>query len=214
VCAAGHRPALSALLAWSRPMTRHRRRALSFAAVGVVLAVLALSSRGDDAPSADISTPVQVLSARRPIDAGRVITAADIATSSVPAAWASPHQLSDPASVVGRRLAVPLAAGAPLMEAEVLVTRSAPGSRAVAVRLDDVAGVPAGGLSGATADLYLVEPGRTVSVRLVLRDVLVIEAGRVDGAAVATLRVPPNAVQALISAESAGSLRLVGKGGR
>jgi Flp pilus assembly protein CpaB len=127
VCAAGHRPALSALLAWSRPMTRHRRRALGFGAVGVVLAVLALSSRGDDAPSADISTPVQVLSARRPIEAGRVITAADIATSSVPAAWASPHQLSDPASVVGRRLAVPLAAGAPLMEAEVLVTRSAPG---------------------------------------------------------------------------------------
>jgi hypothetical protein len=80
------------------------------------------------------------------------------------------------------------------------------------VRLDGLAGVPAGGLSGATADLYLVEAGRTAVVRLVLQDVLVIEAERVDGASVATLRVPPNAVQALISAESAGSLRLVGKG--
>jgi Flp pilus assembly protein CpaB len=195
-------------------MTRHRRRAVGFGAVGVVLAILALSSRGSDAPSSDDGPPVQVLSARRPIAAGQVITAADIATSSVPAAWASPHQLSDPSSVVGRRSGVPLVAGAPLMDAEILIPRSTPGSRAVAVRLDDVAGVPAGGLSDATADLYLVEAGRTVGVRLVLQDVLVIQAEQVDGSAVATLLVPPDAVQALISAESAGSLRLVGKGPR
>jgi Flp pilus assembly protein CpaB len=212
VCAAGDRPAVSALLSWGGAMTRHRRRAISFGAVGVVLAILALSSRSNGEPPVDAGTAVQVLSARRAIDAGQVITAADVATSSVPAAWASPHQLSDPASVVGRRSAVPLAAGAPLMDAEILVAASPPGSRAVAVRLDDLAGVPAGGLSGATADLYLVEAGRTAVVRLVLQDVLVIEAERVDGASVATLRVPPNAVQALISAESAGSLRLVGKG--
>lgn len=195
-------------------MTRHRRRALGFAATGLVLAVLALSSRGGQPQQADTGPAVQVLSARRAIQAGQVITAADIATSSLPAAWASPHQLSDPASVIGRRSAVPLAVGAPLMDAEIMVPHNLPGARDVAVRLDDVSGLPAGGLAGATADLYLVEPGRNVDVRLVLRDVLVVEAARVDGTAVATLRVGPDAVQPLIAAEGAGSLRLVGKGAR
>jgi Flp pilus assembly protein CpaB len=195
-------------------MTRHRRRAISFGAVGLVLAVLALSTRGGDPQPVNDGPAVQVLSARRAIAAGQVIRAADIATSVVPAAWASPHQLSDPGSVIGRRSAVPLAAGSPLMDAEIMVPRSAPGSRDVAVRLDDLAGLPAGGLSGATADLYLVEPGRTVGVTLVMRDVLVVESERVDGLAVATLRVGPDAVHALITAEAAGSLRLVGKSGR
>jgi Flp pilus assembly protein CpaB len=193
-------------------MTRHRRRAFGFAAAAVVLSVLALSTRGSGAPAADAGPLVQVLSVARPLEAGQRISAADIATSTVPAAWATPHQLSDPAAVVGRRAAVALDSGAPLMDAEILATVGAPDSRAVAVRLDDVAGVPAGGLSGTVADLFLVQPGRTAKVSLVLRDVLVLDAGRVDGASVATLRVPPDAVQALIAAESAGSLRLVGRG--
>jgi Flp pilus assembly protein CpaB len=210
----GDRQAMSPLRSGGDSMTRHRRRAIGFGALGMVLGVLALSTRGGDAQRVNDGPAVQVLSARRAIAAGQVISAADIAASIVPAAWASPHQLSDPASVIGRRAAVPLVAGAPLMDAEIVVARSEPGSRDVAVRLDDLAGLPAGGLAGTTADLYVVEPGRTVGVRLVLRDVLVVESERVDGSAVATLRVGPDAVQPLITAEAAGSLRLVGKGDR
>jgi hypothetical protein len=66
---------------------------------------------------------------------------------------------------------------------------------------------------GLTADLYLVRPGRAPRVSLVLADALVIASRAVDGAAVATLRVPAQDVPVLIQAESAGSLRLVGRSG-
>jgi Flp pilus assembly protein CpaB len=57
--------------------------------------------------------------------------------------------------------------------------------------------------------VYLVTPGRDSVPTLVLSNVLVVTAGRSDGAAVATLRLPASAVATIIAAEGAGSLRLV-----
>jgi hypothetical protein len=81
----------------------------------------------------------------------------------------------------------------------------------VSLRLDDAAGLPLNPPDGATADLYLVEPGRAPRVQLVLADALVVASSRSDGATVATLRVGSGDVVALIEAESRGSLRLVSR---
>jgi hypothetical protein len=82
-------------------------------------------------------------------------------------------------------------------------------ARDVAVRLDQVAGLPGGDLVDTNADLYLVVPGRPPRIRLVIQDVLVVASSSADGAMVATLRVTDTDVAMLIEAESDGSLRLV-----
>jgi hypothetical protein len=86
-------------------------------------------------------------------------------------------------------------------------------ARDVTVRLDDAAGLPIASPDGGRADLYLVQSGRPPRVRLVLSGVPVVASRTSDGAAVATLRVPPGDVSELIAAESAGSLRLVSRSG-
>jgi hypothetical protein len=48
----------------------------------------------------------------------------------------------------------------------------------------------------------------------VLANVLVVAAGRTDGVAVATLRLPPAAVGTVIAAEARGSLRLIVRAGQ
>jgi len=201
---------LPALLAGGG-MTRQRRRALALTVVAVVL-VLASLMRGGGDTSSPADPLVQIVSVRRPLAAGARIVASDLAVRSLPSRWADPHQLTDPAAAIGHRSAVPLSAGAPLMDAElaadeVLGTRS----RDVAVRLDDVAGLPGSDLAGTTADLYLVIPGRPPRIRLVIADVQVVGSSASDGAMVATLRVSRADVAALIEAESSGSLRLAGR---
>jgi hypothetical protein len=104
---------------------------------------------------------------------------------------------------------VPLPAGAPLIDSELATVAVSSRARDVAVRLDQVAGLPGGDLVDASADLYLVMPGRPPGIRLVIRDVLVVASSSADGAMVATLRVADGDVAMLIEAESAGSLRLV-----
>ena len=79
----------------------------------------------------------------------------------------------------------------------------------MALRLDDAAGLPAGDLAGARADVLLVPPGRGAAPAVVLADVLVVAARSSDGAAVATLRLPAGAVGAVVAAEGRGSLRLI-----
>jgi Flp pilus assembly protein CpaB len=189
-------------------VSRHRRRSVALGGVAVLLlAVALLGTGGSHKP---VSEPMQqVVSIRRPLTAGARITPADLNVSEVPSTWASPHQLNDPAAAVGHRTAIDLPSGAPLMDSELANPGSPPGSRDLSLRLDDAAGLPLDPPDGATADLYLVEPGRVPRVQLVLADALVVASSRSDGAAVATLRVGSRDVVALIEAESQGSLRLV-----
>jgi len=193
-------------------MGRHRRRSVVFAALALVLALVALNGFGGSGrPSPQ---PMQrVVSLRRPVAPGQRIAPADLATGAVPITWASPHQLADPGVAVGRVAAVALPAGAPLMDSELAVTSAGQVGRDVSLRLDEAAGLPLDLPDGLTADLYLVRPGRAPRVQLVLADTLVIASRTVDGTAVATLRVRDRDVPVLIEAESAGSLRLVGRSG-
>ncbi|MDX6524418.1 MAG: Chaperone for flagella basal body P-ring formation [Gaiellales bacterium] len=189
-------------------MSRHRRRSIALGAVAILLLAFALLGTGGS--HKPVSQPMQqVVSIRRPLTAGARITPADLNVSEVPSTWASPHQLNDPAAAVGHRAAIDLPSGAPLMDSELANPGSPPGSRDVSLRLDDAAGLPLDPPDGATADLYLVEPGRAPRVQLVLADALVVASSRSDGASVATLRVGSRDVAALIEAESQGSLRLV-----
>jgi hypothetical protein len=93
------------------------------------------------------------------------------------------------------------------MEAEISHGERVPGARDVAVRLDDAAGLPAGELTGAHADVLLV-PSRGSTPETVLVDALVVAARTHDGAAVATLRLRQADVSAIIAAEGRGLLRL------
>jgi Flp pilus assembly protein CpaB len=193
-------------------MSRHRRRSVVFGTLAVVLALVALNGFGGSGhPSLQ---PMQrVVSMRRPVAPGQRIAPADLATAAVPIAWANPHQLADPGVAVGQLAAVALPVGAPLMDSELADSSASQGGRDVSLLLDDAAGLPLDPPDGLTADLYLVRPGRAPRVRLVLADALVIASRTADGAAVATLRVRARDVPALIQAESAGSLRLVGRSG-
>jgi len=163
-----------------------------------------VSGGGEGADRAD--PLVQLVSIRRPVAAGDRVVAADLAVTTVPSRYANPHQLTDPSAAVGHRTAVSLTAGSPLMDAELAEDGAPPRSRDVTVRLDDVAGLPAGDLAGTTADLYLVVAGTPPLVRIVIRDVRVVGSSSTDGAMVATLRVSSADVAVLIEAESAGGL--------
>lgn len=111
-----------------------------------------------------------MVAVRRPVEAGSVLTTADVHVVAVPAAARPPGALIDPADAVGRRV------GSPLVEGEVvtltrLVVRSAidglaPGAVALHVLLADPS----------SADL--VTPGRRVTVH-----------AAADGASLARARV-------------------------
>jgi Flp pilus assembly protein CpaB len=191
-------------------MSRHRRRSIVFALVGGVLALLGLTRLASG--GTDRATPpgrVQRVVAVRTVLAGSRIAAADLGIVDLPSAYAASHQLSAPAQAIGRRAAVTLAAGAPVMDAEVAVTPFPAGAREVAVRLDDAAGIPAGDLTDVRADLYVTPPGRDARSQLVLEGVVVLAAAHSDGGSVATLLLPRSAVPLAIAAEAEGALRLV-----
>lgn len=206
--------ALPALPAGRADVSRHRRRSIALAVAGVALALLGLgrlaAGGGSAAPSA---ARVARLVTVRTVPAGGRLSAADLGVVRLTASVASPHQLGRPAEAIGRRTAVTLVAGAPVMDAELETAHAPAGARAVAVRLDDAAGIPAGDLAGAHADVYLTPPGRSRPSRLVIADALVVSATHADGVSVATLLLPPRAVPVAIAAESAGTLRLVVRAG-
>ena len=194
-------------------MSRHRRRSVVLGALALVLALVAVYGFGGGSGRPSPQPMQRVVSMRRPVAPGQRIAPADLATGAVPVTWANPHQLADPGVAVGQVAAVALPAGAPLMDSELARGSAGQDGRDVSVRLDEAAGLPLDPPDGMTADLYLVRPGRAPRVLLVLADTLVIASRTVDGAAVATLRVPARDVPVLIQAESAGSLRLVGRSG-
>jgi Flp pilus assembly protein CpaB len=212
VRAAGDRRTLPPVRRRSATVSRHRRRGIVLGAVALAFLAFAWFSGGNHQAS---PPPVrQVLVLRRPVAAGQRIAAADLGTLEVPAPWADPHQLSDPAGLIGRPVAVALAAGSPLMDAELVPDTSPPETRDITLRLDDAAGLPLDPPDGMAADLFLVEAGQPPRVSLVLRGAMVVATSHADGATTATLRVPPGDVPPLIEAETRGSLRLVGRSGR
>jgi Flp pilus assembly protein CpaB len=191
-------------------VSRGRRRSLVLALAGVVLAVLGFGRLGSgSAAQAPSGRRVVRVVAVRPVAAGARIAAGDLGTVRIPATWASPHQLANPAAAIGRRAAVALVAGAPVMDAEVASATAPPAARELALRLDDLAGMPAGDLADVRGDVYLTPPGRGGRTRLVLANVLVLSARRDDTGSVATVVLPPAAVPDAIAAEGEGSLRLV-----
>jgi Flp pilus assembly protein CpaB len=191
-------------------MSRHRRRSIVLAVAGTVLAVLGLLRLAGGGTARVVSEQrVGRLVTVRPVPEGGRITGADLGLERVPAAYASSHQLSRPAQAVGRRAAVALGAGAPVMDAEIVPRPLVTGAREVAVRLDDAAGMPSGDLTGVRADVYVTPPGRRARSRLVLADVVVLAAARSDAGTVATLLLPGSAIPVAIAAEAEGTLRLV-----
>jgi Flp pilus assembly protein CpaB len=194
-------------------VSRHRRRSVVLGALALVLSLVALNGFGGGSGRPAPQPMQRVVSMRRPVALGQRIAPPDLATGAVPVTWANPHQLADPGAAVGQLAAVALPAGAPLMDSELAGASAGQDGRDVSLRLDEAAGLPLDPPDGLTADLYLVRPARMPRVQMVLADALVIASRTVDGAAVATLRVPVRDVAVLIRAESAGSLRLVGRSG-
>ncbi|MGN6380328.1 MAG: Flp pilus assembly protein CpaB [Gaiellales bacterium] len=189
-------------------MTRHRRRAIGWVLVAGVLGLIAIV-RGGGSPAAPAQPLAQVVVAARALPAGAPIRAADVILRRVPAAGLSTHEVTDPAAVVGRRPAVGLPAGSPIMDAELATASAPPDARDVAIRLDDLAGAPSEDMAGGRADLYLTRSGRAGPIQRVLSGVLVVSATHSADGSVATLRLPPGMVGRAISAERAGQLRLV-----
>ena len=185
-----------------------RRRWISVLLVGAGL-VVALAGTGGGGGRDARPTSVQIVVTRGPIAAGTVVRAGDLATIAVPESFAMRGAVVDPASAVGARAAVALPAGAPLMAAEIAQPAGRADDRDVAIRVDSAAGIPAGALAGARADLYATTSGHGGRTRAVLRNVLVVSASAEDGEAVATLRVPERVVPMLVAAEGGSSLRLV-----
>src|SRR5205085_2664865 len=99
-------------------MSRHRRRAVVLAVVAAMLLLLAVGGFGNSAPAPTLPMQ-QVVIARHAIPAGHRIVAGDLAVGAIAVPWVSPHQLNDPVEAIGRRAAVALPGGAPLMDSEV-----------------------------------------------------------------------------------------------
>ena len=190
-------------------MSRHRRRAIAFAALAIGLAIAGLAELGRGTAASPQGRTVSQVVVLEALPAGGRVSAEALGVVRVPARYAAPGVVADPEDAVGRRVAVAVPAGALLAEPELATDTRVVAGRDVAVRVDAAAGLPAGDLAGARADVFLATPGRRSDPTIVLADVLVVAADRSDGSAVATLRLPAAAVATIIAAEGRGSLRLV-----
>jgi Flp pilus assembly protein CpaB len=177
-------------------------------ALAALLAVVALHQAGGSASQPTL-THTQIIVTVRAVSAGQQLTRADLGIQRVPSQAVDRHQLTEVDAVAGRLAAVDLPAESPVMDAELAVPGPVAQARDVAIRLDDLAGVPSGAIAGAHADLYLTTPGRPPHTRRVLRGVEVVAASRLDGQTAATLRLAQPQVATAIQAEGAGQLRLV-----
>src|SRR4051812_4714490 len=141
-------------------MTPTRRRGLLLLCFALVCGGLAASQVRDHERrvQAAVGPLVSVVVAHRDIPADRRIAAADLAARRVPARFAPPDALADPAQLAGARTAVALAAGAYLTAGVVGGGQAGggdglrPGERAVAVR---VAGALSAAAPGARVDVVV-----------------------------------------------------------
>jgi pilus assembly protein CpaB len=157
-----------------------RRRAALLLGLALVLGALAASdvSRREAALRAQLAPLVDVLVARRPLDAGRRLTRADLAVRRVPERFAPAGAAAVPEVMLGQRLAVPVTQGGhvgPLLleqpepvaagvvrrnqRAAEVVAAAAPGTVAAGARVDVVVTRerPSGGGGGTQLALQDVE---------------------------------------------------------
>jgi len=169
-----------------------RRRAALLVGLALVLGTLAASdvARRESALRAQVGPAVDVLVARRPLASGRRVKAGDLAVRHVPERYAPAGRASVPELLVGRDLAVPVPAGAPVGD-NLFAVDTEPGA---AVRRGERAAevVAAGSLvpPGSRVDVLVT---RQRATELALEDVEVLAARALrdeSGAKVAaTLRV-------------------------
>jgi pilus assembly protein CpaB len=169
-----------------------RRRAALLVGLALVLGTLAASdvARRESALRAPVGPAVDVLVARRPLASGRRVEAGDLAVRHVPERYAPAGRASVPELLVGRDLAVPVPAGAPVGD-NLFAVDTEPGA---AVRRGERAAevVAAGSLvpPGSRVDVLVT---RQRATELALEDVEVLAARALrdeSGAKVAaTLRV-------------------------
>jgi pilus assembly protein CpaB len=153
-----------------------RRRAALLLGLALVLGALAASdvARRESALTAQVGPALEVLVARRPLESGRRVQAGDLAVRRVPERYAPAGRATVPELVIGRELAVPVPAGAPVGEHLLAVDAAGPavrrGERAVEVV---AAGSPALVAPGARVDVLVTGEHAT---ELALEDVEVLAA--------------------------------------
>src|SRR5512132_3573811 len=182
-------------------MTR-RRRAAALLGLALLLGVLAASDVAgrEAALRRQLGPTVQVVVVRAPVRAGERISRAALALREVPARYAPPGALRDPAAAVGQRAAVAIAPRTDLVAPLLAVPGADAGPRSPRLRhgeraLDLVAvGAADTVVAGARVDVvvtYDARAGAPGPTRLLLADVEVLGA-----------RAPPTAD----APESAGGL--------
>jgi pilus assembly protein CpaB len=182
-------------------VSRQRRAALLLG-LALVLGALAASdvARREAALREQVGPAVDVLVARRELNAGRRVAAADLAVRHVPERFAPAGAAPVPELLLGRRLAVGVPAGTPLGEHLLAIDPAAgPGVRRGERAIDVVAtGSPRLVAAGARVDVLVTRErgaGAAGATELALEDVEVLTARPAparDGAGpqvAATLRV-------------------------
>jgi pilus assembly protein CpaB len=206
-------------------MTRRRRAALLLG-LALVLGGLAAADMGrrERAVRAQLGPLAEVVVARAPLAAGHAIVLGDLAVRRLPARYAPAGPPVFAAALAGRRLAVPVAAGAELTED--LLARAptmpeaqiAKGQRAIEVV---ATGSPQAITAGAHVDVIVTTDRRGGSAggaRLALEDIEVLAAKAAPAEAAkapkvtATLRVMPAQAVYLEAAQSfAADVRLLAR---
>ena len=210
-------------------MSRRRRAALLLG-LALVLGALAASdvSRREAALREELAPLVDVLVARRPLDAGRRLTREDLSVRRVPERFAPRGGAVVPETMLGQRLAVPVAEGGHV--GPLLLERPEPVG-AAGVRRDQraaevvAAAAPGTVMAGARVDVVVTRErtdGGGGGTQLALQDVEVLAArpapatdgGRGSGArqVSATLRVTlRQAVYLAAAGSSAREIRLLAR---
>jgi pilus assembly protein CpaB len=181
-------------------MSRRRRAALLLG-LALVLGALAASdvARREAALRAQVGPAVDVLVARRPIEAGHRVQAGDLAVRRVPARFAPAGAAAVPELVLGQKLAVPVPAGAAVGENLLATDPTGAGIRSGERAVEVVAaGSPALVVPGARVDVLVTRErgaGGAGATELALEDVEVLAAHAARGGddagpqVAATLRV-------------------------
>jgi pilus assembly protein CpaB len=185
-------------------MTR-RRRAAALLGLALLLGVLAASDvAGREAALRERLGPtVSVVVVREPVAAGARITARVLGTRAVPARYAPPGALRNPAQAIGRRAAVVLGPGTDLDPALLQVPGASAAGRAPPLRrgeraLDVIAvAQPDSVIAGARVDVLATDDGRgeaAGATGIVLEDAEVLDSAPAPpaeaGAAAATAGLP------------------------
>jgi pilus assembly protein CpaB len=176
-----------------------RRRAALLLGLALVLGALAASDVGrrEAALRAQVGPAVDVLVARRPLDAGRRVQAGDLARRRVPQRFAPAGAAAVPELVLGQKLAVPVPAGAAVGENLLAAAPAGAGIRRGERAVEVVAaGSPALVVPGARVDVLVTRErgaGGAGTTELALEDVEVLAARAARGDSgpqvAATLRV-------------------------